>query len=47
MDWKEALKDRWVLVTTGVCVTAVAVALIVTGGDLGGFGQFILNLFGQ
>ena len=43
---REFVKDNQVaVVVVGVCVTAVTIAIIVTGGDLAAFGEFFAKLF--
>ena len=37
--------NQTAVIVVGVCVTAVTVALIVTGGDLAAFGEFFMKLF--
>lgn len=43
---RDFVKDNQVaLIVVGTVVGAVAVSLILTGGDLGAFGEFFLKLF--
>jgi hypothetical protein len=44
---RELLKDKTALIVIGVAVTAVAVSIAVTGGDLAAYGEYLLRLFGN
>lgn len=44
---RDLLKDKTTLIVVGVAVTAVAVSIVLSGGDLAAYGEYLLKFFGN
>lgn len=42
---RDLLKDKTTLIVVGVAVTAVAVSIVLSGGDLDAYGEYLLKFF--